>query len=206
MARKPQQVRIYSACYVNGVKFVTWEKDRTRTTQNNGVMVETADDNFYGILEEVVELIYANRMPVVLFKCKWFDTDPQSGSIQFDHGLVSVDTNTSWYEDSPFCLALTARQVFYIDDPKAGETWKVVNVMAHRNVFDSTTLATENGDTPPVRCPLEDLEAYQEIATNYGGSSFNLTVDLEVEDQEEEEAEDEEAEDDREEEDDEDEE
>ena len=106
-------------------------------------MVETESGNFYGVLEEVIQILYATRMPVVLFKCKWFDTNLEnSGSTKQDLVLLSVDTSTTWYEDSPFCLALTAKQVFYVDDPKAGDAWKVVMVMSHRNIYSAQTLAT----------------------------------------------------------------
>ncbi|KAL6141882.1 hypothetical protein ACLB2K_060168 [Fragaria x ananassa] len=37
-----------------------------------------------------------------------------------DHGLLSVNTSTSWYEHAPFVLVIQAKQVFYLDDPKAG--------------------------------------------------------------------------------------
>ena len=57
--------------------------------QNCGVMVETENANYYGVLEEVIELLYATCMPVVLFKCKWFDTDPEkSDSTKMDLGFA----------------------------------------------------------------------------------------------------------------------
>ena len=174
LAGRPQGYNLYSTCYVNGVKFVSWDKDRYLKTQNCGVMVETETTKFYGILESVVELMYADLMPVVLFKCKWYDTD--HGSTKLDHGLLSVDTNSSWYEDSPFCLAITAKQVFYLDDPKAGETWKTVNVMSHRNVYDARTLATHTDERPPIGDEVE--EPYQEPAPVYRIGDIDFTIDL----------------------------
>lgn len=187
MAKGPLQCKLYWACSVNGVKFVAWDKDKDLRTQNSGVMVETSDAKYYGVLEQVVELIYATCMPVVLFKCKWFDTDPEnSGSTKVDMGLLSVDTNSSWYEDSPFCLARSARQVFYVDDPKAGDAWKVVNVMSHRNVYDPQTLATRGDDLTN-----EVEEAYQEIGPVIYFENLNLAIDLEMEEEEEEDDDDE---------------
>ncbi|XP_050369390.1 uncharacterized protein LOC126787579 [Argentina anserina] len=176
LARRPQGHNIYSTCYVNGVKFISYYKDRYLQTQNCGVMIETETTNYYEILEYVLELLYTDRMSVVLFKCKWYDTDPyKSDSTKLDHDLLSVDTNSSWYEDSPFCLASTARQVFYVDDPKAGEAWKVVNVMSHRNVYDARTLATHDDERPPIGNQVR--EPYQEPVLVYSGV-FDLTVDL----------------------------
>ena len=141
-----------------------------------GVMVETETINYYGILEYVVKLLYMDMMPVVLFKCKWYDTDPsKSGSTKLDHGLLSVDTNSSWYEDYPFCLATTTRQVFNVDDPKAGETWKVVNVMSHRNVYNAKTLAVHDDEPPPTGNQVE--ESYQESFPVYSGV-FDLNIDI----------------------------
>ncbi|CAM8906723.1 unnamed protein product [Rhodiola kirilowii] len=113
LARKPQSYSCFSQCYVNGVKFVVWSRDRNKRIQNSGVMVEDGDLTYYGIIENIIELRYANGMHVVLFDCTWFNTDPkESGSTKMDYGLLSVDTSSTWYEDWPYCLATTARQVF----------------------------------------------------------------------------------------------
>ena len=60
---------------MNGVKFVTSERDEDHVTKNNGVMVKGLGFNYYGVLISVIELIYGKGMPVVLFKYKWFNTD-----------------------------------------------------------------------------------------------------------------------------------
>ena len=139
----PQKHRLYSSCSVNGVNFVIEHVDIKLKTQNCGVMMKGADGNhFYDVLEAVVELVYAYGFNVFLFKCRWFDTNPnRRGSTIWDapwrndmggtvhEGLLSVDSRTSWYEDAPFILAKDAIQVFYLDDPKAGPAWKVVNVV-----------------------------------------------------------------------------
>ena len=156
LASLPQAHNIYSQCVVNGVKFVTWQRDQRLKTQNCGVMVESEGINYYGILEAVVELLYVEGMSVVLFKCRWYDTE----SAKVDHGLLSLDTSTSCFEDAPFILASTATQVFYLDDPKAGEPWRVVNVVAQRGTYNANTLARDE-TTVPLRLAEVD-EAYQE--------------------------------------------
>ncbi|KAL9678069.1 hypothetical protein QQ045_015908 [Rhodiola kirilowii] len=74
---QPQAHTCYSQCDVNGVKFVTEERNRKLNTQNCGMMVQTEGDvTYYGVLEEIVSLRYAEGMSVIVFKCRWFNTDP----------------------------------------------------------------------------------------------------------------------------------
>ncbi|KAL6225110.1 hypothetical protein ACLB2K_003962 [Fragaria x ananassa] len=88
LAGGPQSHRVHVGCFVNGVKFVTSERDEGYVTQNNGVMVEGMGFNYYGVLVSVIELIYGKGMSVVLFKCKWFNTDPtRRRSTVLDCGL-----------------------------------------------------------------------------------------------------------------------
>ncbi|KAA0067202.1 NBS-LRR type resistance protein [Cucumis melo var. makuwa] len=68
------------------LRFHTSERDYQRTTQNSGVMVigendasGSKDNNFYGILDEVLHVQYPMEKSVWLFKCRWsivhHDTD-----------------------------------------------------------------------------------------------------------------------------------
>ncbi|CAM8902509.1 unnamed protein product [Rhodiola kirilowii] len=127
-----------SQCYVNGVKFVIWDRDRKKRTKNFGVMVKDSELTYFGIIRNIIELQYAYGMPVVIFDCAWFNTDPKErGSTKRDYGLLSVDTSTTWYED-------LARQVFYLDDLKVGDNWKVVNVVSHRGLCSDSSLARKD--------------------------------------------------------------
>ncbi|KAL6124947.1 hypothetical protein ACLB2K_077455 [Fragaria x ananassa] len=119
---------------------------------------------YYGIVVPIIELLYSAGMPVVLFKCRWFNTDPNFlRSTKMDHGLLSVNTSTSWYEHAPFVLAIQAKQLFYLDDPKASRGWKVVNVIEHICIFNATTLEWGH-----VKQNIENvaLEPYQEPLTS----------------------------------------
>ncbi|CAM8928535.1 unnamed protein product [Rhodiola kirilowii] len=161
----PQAYNCYSQCHLNGVKFVVWDRDQKMTTQNSGVMVEevacdkeqTKTTRYYGILEKVIELIYADGLPVVLFECKWFNTDPFENGTKLDHGLLSIDTSSTWYEGSPYCLATTARQVFYLEDPKAGDNWKIVNVVSHRGIYSDFSIGRDQNSRV-----AQDDDIYQE--------------------------------------------
>ncbi|KAM1021963.1 hypothetical protein ACFX2A_044052 [Malus domestica] len=91
---------------------------------------------FYGKLTSVVQLLYKDQCQVILFKCRWFDTNPnRHGSVKRDHGLLSVNTTKTWYDDDPYILATMAKKILYIDDPKARRGWKVVQTMDHKNVY-----------------------------------------------------------------------
>ncbi|KAL6209134.1 hypothetical protein ACLB2K_020077 [Fragaria x ananassa] len=92
LAEGPQSYRVRAGCFVNDARFVTLERDEGHVTQNNGVMVKGLGFNYYGVLVSVIKLIYGKGMPVVLFKCKCFNTDPtRRRSIIMDCGLLSVN-------------------------------------------------------------------------------------------------------------------
>ncbi|KAL9689776.1 hypothetical protein QQ045_010166 [Rhodiola kirilowii] len=71
---------------------------------------------------------------------------------------VSIDISNTWYENAPYCLAGHAQQVFYSEDPKLGDNWKVDNVVTQRGTYSDTCLSYNDNSYA-----LE--EAYQEDAT-----------------------------------------
>ncbi|BBG96738.1 hypothetical protein Prudu_005627 [Prunus dulcis] len=140
LAFGPIRAELFSGCYINGVKFLGPARDDKLCTQNSGVHVpgggESTNIDFYGKLTNVVQLLYKDRYQVIMFKCRWFDSNPnRPGSVKIDHGLLSVNINRTWYDDNPYILANMATQIVYLDDPKAGSNWKVVQKMDHRNVY-----------------------------------------------------------------------
>jgi len=134
------QVRTYSGCFVNGVRFHCIERDNCRTTQNSGVMAcgETNSDetNYYGVLEGIYNLEYPKSRRVYLFKCNWFDTDVKKNRFRYDLGFKLINTSRFWYKDDPYILATQAIQVFYIDDPKLRNNWKIVQIVQNKQVWD----------------------------------------------------------------------
>ncbi|CAL8999749.1 unnamed protein product [Prunus brigantina] len=116
LAFGPIRAELFSGCHVNGVKFLGTARDDKLCTQNSGVHVpgggESTDVDFYGKLTTVVQLLYKDRYQVIMFKCRWFDTNPnRQGSVKIDHGLLSVNINRTWYDDDPYILANLARQI-----------------------------------------------------------------------------------------------
>ena len=80
-------------------------------------MIEANDIRYYGVLIDVCVLTYSESMPVILFKCQWYDERTMKKD---ENGFISVNTSTDRHKQNPFCLALMAKQVYYIDDPKSG--------------------------------------------------------------------------------------
>ncbi|CAL8990344.1 unnamed protein product [Prunus brigantina] len=155
LAFGPIRAELFSGCNVNGVKFLGVARDDKLCTQNSGVHVpgggESTDIDFYGKLTTVVQLLYKDRYQVILFKCRWFDTNPnRPGSVKIDYGLLSVNMNRTWYDDDPYILANMATQIVYLDDPKAGSGWNVVQKMDHRNVYAVPELDPTDNDVDNV--------------------------------------------------------
>ena len=132
--------RSYSGCIANGVRFHTKDRDSRRTTQNSGVMVPGGDETgqifFYGELHEIIRLQYICMKAVVLFKCEWYDTSLRKNRINIVDGFTSINTRNRWYKDEPFILVSQAAQVFYVDDYKLGQDWKIVQQIQPRHVWD----------------------------------------------------------------------
>lgn len=90
-------VRSYSGFMVNGVEFLTCDRDRERCTKNSGICVHEPDDQiYYGVLEEILDLSYINNNSVNLFKCKWFDTQAERRRIQRYKNITNIFFKDSW--------------------------------------------------------------------------------------------------------------
>jgi hypothetical protein len=106
----------------------------------------------------VIELRYIGRNFVYLFDCDWWDTGSSSG-LKREQGFTIVNTSHKWYESDPFILACQAAQVFYLNDPKLGGSWKVAQTLTNRNIYYiPTTVDEDNEDNDQ---GIHD-EAYQE--------------------------------------------
>ena len=182
LAFGPLRAELFSGCHVNGVKFLGNARDDKLCTQNSGVHVpgggESTDIDFYGKLTTVVQLLYKDRYQVIMFKCRWFDTNPnRQGSIKIDHGLLSVNMSRTWYDDDPYILANMAKQVVYLNDPKAGNDWKVVQHMDQRNVYAIPELDPSDNDVDVVDQRLDssmENDAHTLLDTNVVQEPFQI--------------------------------
>ncbi|KAL3619042.1 hypothetical protein CASFOL_037270 [Castilleja foliolosa] len=161
-------VKKFSGCIVNGVRFLTTDRDSRRKTQNSGVVVDGnhGDDmiSFYGVIDEIIQLDYVRDRQVILFKCDWFDLGRKKLTrIKKEGNIVSVRVDGKWYEEDSYILADQARQVFYINDPKLGRDWRVVIPVSHRHVYDVSEMINEEVDDDVL---FVENGVYQENDTN----------------------------------------
>ncbi|XP_071735655.1 uncharacterized protein [Rutidosis leptorrhynchoides] len=152
-------VNQYSGCMVNGYRFHTQSREKNMKTQNSGVIVQgchkTNIIDFYGILQEVLELEYlGDNKRVLVFKCDWFKIDDRNGlQVDKESRATSINTSRKWYRDQPYILASQAKQVFYVPDLKLGRNWHVVESSIPRALYD---------------IPLEEVFQEQEPILNSG--------------------------------------
>uniref|UniRef100_A0A803MUJ0 Transposase-associated domain-containing protein n=1 Tax=Chenopodium quinoa TaxID=63459 RepID=A0A803MUJ0_CHEQI len=105
---------------VNGFMFRAKDSERGRETQNSGIVVngETGSStlDYYGLLQEIIEVQYLGGNRVTLFKCDWWDVHSHGRGINSDcFDFVSVNTSKLLAND-PYILATQAHQVFYVND------------------------------------------------------------------------------------------
>ncbi|KAK1583627.1 hypothetical protein Q3G72_025660 [Acer saccharum] len=161
LARGPEKRATYYPGYsVNGFRFHTMNRDETRKTQNNGVVVkgenETEEVPYYGRIRDIVELCYTKGNKVVLFDCDWFDTSREGRGYKRDrYGIVTVNIKRKLNTQDTFVLACQANQAYYTEG-MLDNTWSAVNEIKSRNLYEM-----------PV-----DGEPYQE-ETQFNGTNVN---------------------------------
>nr|GEV40721.1 hypothetical protein [Tanacetum cinerariifolium] len=150
----------YKGYFVNGFKFNTEKYIEGQVRHNNGVCVKGACYNetkcdFYGLLEEVIEVAYrgVRSCVVILFKCKWFDA---TRGVRFDnkHNIIEIKYKSRLINDEPFVLASQVEQVYYTPYPsmtKYLKDWRVVVKTKSRIMYELEECENEedgddNGD------------------------------------------------------------
>ncbi|KAG8381935.1 hypothetical protein BUALT_Bualt05G0024400 [Buddleja alternifolia] len=109
------------------MRFHTKQREMNKKTQNSGVVVKVEEESgfrdYYGVLTDIIQLDYLGNHHVVLFKCDWFE----GKSVQKDkYSYTSINTSKPWKTNEPYVLASQAQQVFYVNDIKLGNDWKIV--------------------------------------------------------------------------------
>jgi hypothetical protein len=156
LANGPMFANTYTACIVNGVRFVVHNRDTGRTTQNSGISTPGLEqgETYYGVLEEILELTYMREHKVVLFRCKWFKTNNQHCVTK--NNITSISTQYEWFKEDQYILATQANQVFYLQDPsKRQDYWKVVQEVNHRKIWDRDII--DNSNDLALSANLDDL-------------------------------------------------
>ncbi|XP_056698101.1 uncharacterized protein [Spinacia oleracea] len=137
------RVRKFNRYHINGYHFHTFAYGKNKSTMNYGVCVKSVKgDDFYGILQEVVELTYVGarkRHTTVLFKCDWFDVG-RGTRIHEKYNLVVVNHSKRYPKYDPFVLAYQVEQVYYAPSPanniERNQWWFVFDVKA-RGIIDA---------------------------------------------------------------------
>ena len=95
--------------------------------------------DFYGHVCKIWELEYMFRYKVVLFQCEWYNTgtNGQRRTIQIDAHCTSIDVTSRWYQNDLFILPSQAKQVFYLQDTKLRDPWKIVQCNQYKGVTHS---------------------------------------------------------------------
>jgi hypothetical protein len=122
--RSERKCKCYNGYFVNGYVFHTEEYRQGRKTYNSGVCVKGSTNSelevdYYGRLEEVVELQYHNEQNIVfLFKCYWYDTTDRGIRVDPYYGLVEINSKARLRNiNDVFVFAKQCQQVYYIYTP-----------------------------------------------------------------------------------------
>nr|XP_043639273.1 uncharacterized protein LOC122610343 [Erigeron canadensis] len=147
-------------------------------TQNCGVTVQgvhnDVEDDYYGYIDEVIELSFIKDCRAVIFKCTWFGTNRRRKHVVYEPHFISVDTSRHVYKDDPFILANQAKQVFYINDSlKPNSQWKVIERVNHRHLWDIPEDNDEENLLEDVNLIREDIE--EEVVQNDDVGPFHGT-------------------------------
>jgi len=89
--------------------------------------------------------------------------------MKMDNGFTIVNTSRKWYESDLFILATQAVQVFYLNDPKLGDSWKVVQKFTNRNIYDVPAIVERDDDQGM------NVDVYQERVCD--GSNIAIVED-----------------------------
>ena len=147
-----RKVRTWPMYFVNGYKFHIHSWALRKSTRNSGVCVKGADYaqseyDFYGILNEIVEIEYTGlpTKKLVLFKCEWFDPIANRGTkVYKQYGIVEVHGLRRYNKYDPFIFAQQATQVYYSPYPNGchKENWLAVIKVKARSIIDCPTSIT----------------------------------------------------------------
>ncbi|XP_073036742.1 uncharacterized protein [Primulina eburnea] len=165
----------YEKFISNGFRFHTKEVECKRKTQNCGVIVRTTtssyssirDQNpvsseldYYGILQNVIELDYEGGRRVVLFECDWVSKGERL-KLDEDGFMLANFTNVKRHNE-PYILASQAMQVFYVEDP-VDCNWHVIITTDARAKYKMQPMADVDTYLQSCICNPEDENEHEEV-------------------------------------------
>ena len=115
-------VKRMNSFIINGYRFDTQNTDKSKKTQNFGVMVEADGKTYFRKINHIIELDYFLEYKVVLFCCDWVDVNSR-GLKKDKRGFALLNFSHKIHEegalkDDPCIFASQAQQVFYVEDEK----------------------------------------------------------------------------------------
>jgi hypothetical protein len=184
----------YNTYDINGYRFRTATHERKRhnaKTINSGVVADGQDGiEYYGIIEEIIELCFGSFKPlkIVLFKCHWFH--PIRGVRRRPNiGLVEVNKTSVLSGNEPYIVAQQATQVYYVPYPCKTVTslvdWDVVYKVAPRTKLP--TPSDEDYNIDPVTNVDEFFQEdglpgnFEIVIVHEDDHSDNTEMEVEVE-------------------------
>ncbi|KAL8121024.1 hypothetical protein AgCh_017982 [Apium graveolens] len=131
-----QAAKRFSGYVINGYIFYSKYIDSKCTTHNSGVFLSSLTTSFatskdqnpqigvvdyYGSIEEILEISYWGEFSTVLFKCCWYHTEKDL------YGMTRVNFNRLIQKSDPYVMVSQVQQVFYIEDPTNKMFYNVIN-------------------------------------------------------------------------------
>jgi hypothetical protein len=150
------------------------------STTNCGVFVqggenETIDNDYYGVLTDIVEVSYTG-WPIkrlVLFKCDWFDPTLNQGTKVDNYGTVEVKASRKYKNYDPFIFAQQAKQVYFTQYPEGQKDWLAVIKTKARSTIQTLGASKLEKDIP-----YQDESIKQSHATIANDNLEESLVDL----------------------------
>ncbi|XP_065878103.1 uncharacterized protein [Euphorbia lathyris] len=143
LAQKPSRtVMLFDVYFVNGYRFHTTSHSGERSTSNNSISVYGDGFEYFGVIDEIIQVSYPG-VPVqktVMFKCNWYDPTPNFGIRVHDrYDIVEVNTKRTSKKYEPFILSLQATQVHFVSYPSLKSDrvdWAVACPVKDRGAHD----------------------------------------------------------------------
>jgi Domain of unknown function (DUF4216) len=116
------EVSCYGAYDVNGYRFHIETYGIDKAIINSGICIKGSwydgtEHDYYGVLEDVVELEYRGlHNKVVLFKCQWVDVE-RGVKVDRNRGIVEVNHKSVLSVYESFVFVVDALQVYYLRYP-----------------------------------------------------------------------------------------
>lgn len=154
----------FSGYVINGYRFHTKKRDAKCITQNSGVFLTAlttsfasskdknplvGNVNYYGAIEEILEVDYWGEFSVVLFKCCWYQEEKDL------YGLTRVNFNRLCQKSDPYVMASQVQQVFYIEDPTEKMIFNVIKKLPRDWCDAESENANEDQDVPDLHVENE---------------------------------------------------